>query len=213
MIWQANNAEGHSYIGIESNPGFDTFVVKLLIFWVAYSHMIPISLYVMLEVVKLGQAYLIQKDVTIYDKETGWTICRNSDLIEELGQVQFLFTDKTGTLTTNQMFFKQCCVNGKVFENPGDVKRQITKKKFDDEKDQQTTQILHEFCHHLSLSHSVMVDVNKELNTRNFLASSPDEIALIEGGKWGGYAFAARNAEYVGIENAHTKSKEIYEIL
>ena len=59
MIWQANNAEGHSYIGIESNPGFDTFVVKLLIFWVAYSHMIPISLYVMLEVVKLGQAYLI----------------------------------------------------------------------------------------------------------------------------------------------------------
>lgn len=39
-----------------------------------------------------------------------------------------------------------------------------------------------------------MVDVNKALGTRNFLASSPDEIALIEGAKWGGYAFAARNA-------------------
>ena len=73
MIWQANNAEGHIYLGIESNPGFDMFVVKMLTFWVAYSHMIPISLYVMLEVVKLGQAYLIRKDVTIYEKDSGFT--------------------------------------------------------------------------------------------------------------------------------------------
>jgi phospholipid-transporting ATPase len=77
-------------------------VVKLLVFWVAYSHMIPISLYVVLEIVKLGQTYLISRDVAIYDKEAGgFTACRNSDLIEELGQVEFLFVDKTGTLTTN----------------------------------------------------------------------------------------------------------------
>lgn len=122
MIWQANNAEGHEYLSITSNPGFDLFVVKMLTFWVAYSHMIPISLYVMLEVVKLGQSYLIRKDVTIYDKECGFTVCRNSDLIEEMGQVEFIFTDKTGTLTLNQMIFKQCCVNGKVFENKEQLK-------------------------------------------------------------------------------------------
>ena len=73
------------YVALEQNPGFGIFVVKLLTFWVAYSHMIPISLYVMLEVVKLGQTYLIGKDVTIFDKEAGFTVCRNSDLIEELG--------------------------------------------------------------------------------------------------------------------------------
>jgi magnesium-transporting ATPase (P-type) len=73
--------------------------------------------------------------------------------------------------------------------------------------------MLHEFCQHLALCHSILVDVNKEKGARNFLASSPDEIALIEGGKWGGYAFAARNAQYVGLENAHTKSKEIFEVL
>lgn len=73
--------------------------------------------------------------------------------------------------------------------------------------------MLHEFCHHLSLSHSIVVDVNKDKGTRNLLASSPDEIALIEGGKWGGYSFAARNSQYVGIENAHTKTKDIYEIM
>lgn len=115
-------------------------------------------------------------------------------MIEELGQVEFIFTDKTGTLTTNQMAFKECCVNGKVYSNSDDLKKQISKKKFDDEADRKTTRMLHDFCHHLALSHSIIVDVNKSLGTRNLLASSPDEMALIEGAKWGGYTFAARNA-------------------
>lgn len=54
--------------------------------------------------------------------------------------------------------------------------------------------MLHEFCQHLALCHSVIVDVNKEKNTRNFMSSSPDEMALIEGAKWGGYQFAARSS-------------------
>jgi phospholipid-transporting ATPase len=122
MIWQANNAEGHDYLGLGTNPGFDMFVVKMLTFWVAYSHMIPISLYVMLEVVKLGQAFLIRRDVSIYDEISGFTQCRNSDLIEEMGQVEFIFTDKTGTLTMNEMIFKECCINGKVFAKKEDLK-------------------------------------------------------------------------------------------
>ena len=111
------------------------------------------------------------------------------------------------------MVFRQCAVNGKVFSNQEEMQTQAMKKKFDDENDKKTTAMLKEFCHHLSLSHSIIVDVNKQLNTKNFLASSPDELALIEGAKWGGYTFAARNKTYVGLENAHNKSKEIYEIL
>ncbi len=42
----------------------------------------------------------------IYDPETGYSLCRNSDLIEEMGQVEFIFSDKTGTLTCNVMEFK-----------------------------------------------------------------------------------------------------------
>ena len=49
----------------------------------------------------------------MYDKEIKvGAKCRNSDLIEELGQVQMIFSDKTGTLTVNKMMFKKCSVNG-----------------------------------------------------------------------------------------------------
>ncbi len=52
----------------------------------------------------------------MYDKETEkFAICRNSDLIEELGQIDFVFSDKTGTLTQNKMLFKKCSVANTVF--------------------------------------------------------------------------------------------------
>jgi phospholipid-transporting ATPase len=60
-------------------------MIQYLTYWVAYSHLIPISLYVVLEIIKVGQSKLIWNDVEIYDKETGNSICRNSDLIEEMG--------------------------------------------------------------------------------------------------------------------------------
>jgi magnesium-transporting ATPase (P-type) len=85
------------------------------------------------------------------------------------------------------MLFKQCCINGMVFENKEALKAQIVKKKFKDKNEEKTSQMLHEFCLHLALCHSVVIDVDKEKNTRNFLSSSPDETALIEGAKWGGY--------------------------
>lgn len=62
--------------------------------------MIPISLYVIIEVLKLGQATYINKDLQMFDTETqSFAVARNSDLIEELGQVEMVFSDKTGTLT------------------------------------------------------------------------------------------------------------------
>ena len=71
--------------------------------------MIPISLYVIIEMLKLLQRVLINRDVRMFFVEDmQYALCRNSDLIEELGQVEFVFSDKTGTLTQNVMEFKKC---------------------------------------------------------------------------------------------------------
>ena len=52
----------------------------------------------------------------MYDKYSDQAALTNtSDLNEELGQVEYLFTDKTGTLTENVMVFKRCFINGRTY--------------------------------------------------------------------------------------------------
>lgn len=85
IFWIKSKAAQHAYLNLMTSPGFGEFIIQYLTYWVAYSHLIPISLYVVLELIKLGQSKLIGKDVQIYDPETGFSICRNSDLIEEMG--------------------------------------------------------------------------------------------------------------------------------
>lgn len=86
-------------------------------FLVAFSQLIPISLYVALEILKLVQAYLISYDKKIYYEPLKKKTCvRSSELIEELGQIEFIFSDKTGTLTCNCMEFRKCSINGIVYD-------------------------------------------------------------------------------------------------
>ena len=55
-----------------------------------------------LDLAKLYYSYLINKDETIKG-----AVARSSNIPEELGRIQFLLTDKTGTLTKNDMIFKR----------------------------------------------------------------------------------------------------------
>ncbi len=90
----------------------------------AYSQLIPISLYVALEVLKLFQGYLIVHDKDLFYEPVGkFAQVKSSDLVEELGQVEFIFSDKTGTLTCNEMELKKIFISGRVFgENSLKVK-------------------------------------------------------------------------------------------
>uniref|UniRef100_A0A8C1RJH6 Phospholipid-transporting ATPase n=1 Tax=Cyprinus carpio TaxID=7962 RepID=A0A8C1RJH6_CYPCA len=96
----------------DTHPALAAFYM----FWtmiIVLQVLIPISLYVSIEIVKLGQVYFIQNDLDLYNPvlDTG-VQCRALNITEDLGQIQYLFSDKTGTLTENRMLFRRCTVAG-----------------------------------------------------------------------------------------------------
>jgi len=73
-----------------------------------FRNFVPISLLLTLEIVKLFQAIFISWDHTMFDVNQGIEAgVQASNLNEELGQIEYLFSDKTGTLTCNVMEFKK----------------------------------------------------------------------------------------------------------
>lgn len=96
-----------------------------------YAYMIPISLYVSIEIVKVLQSIFINQDIHMYDKETDKPAhARTSNLNEELGQVDTILSDKTGTLTCNSMEFIKCSVAGTAYgRGVTEVERAMAKRK------------------------------------------------------------------------------------
>jgi phospholipid-transporting ATPase len=224
-----NHGPKYTYIFPEYDPtdyenlGIVRFGFNFLTFFVAYSQIIPISLYVALEVVKIFQGILIYYDNEIYDIELKKpALCRTSDLIEELGQVEFVFSDKTGTLTQNSMILKKCFVDGKIYgqlqtetedaQNTINGDRTVAEKlKSTDNNDLREKSKLKEFFNLLAICHNVFPDLG-ELGDITYQGSSPDEIALVKGASQIGIKFIDKKFTTITIINSYTNESANYEV-
>ncbi|KAG1725617.1 phospholipid-transporting ATPase 1 [Suillus paluster] len=89
-----------------------TFVSCLI----AFQNIVPVSLFISIEIVKTIQAYFIAQDLDMYYKPFN-TACvpKNWGISDDLGQIEYIFSDKTGTLTQNVMEFQKCSVHGVIY--------------------------------------------------------------------------------------------------
>ncbi|KAL3629215.1 putative phospholipid-transporting ATPase 8 [Castilleja foliolosa] len=106
-----------------------------------YGYLIPISLYVSIEMVKVLQSIFINRDRDMYYEETDKPArARTSNLNEELGQVDTILSDKTGTLTCNSMEFVKCSIAGLAYgRGMTEVERALAKRKGDPQSDAEIT--------------------------------------------------------------------------
>uniref|UniRef100_A0A8C2KWP6 Phospholipid-transporting ATPase n=1 Tax=Cyprinus carpio TaxID=7962 RepID=A0A8C2KWP6_CYPCA len=204
--------------------GFLTFWSYIIIL----NTVVPISLYVSVEVLRLGHSYFINWDRRMYySRKDTPAEARTTTLNEELGQVEFIFSDKTGTLTQNIMVFNKCSINGKTYGTLEHFLLYIhtdkwvyllmgktpcvdfsfnplmdRKFRFHDsslvEAIKLEEPLVQEFFRLLALCHTIMPEERNE-GELVYQAQSPDEGALVTAARNFGFVFRSRTPETITL--------------
>ncbi|XP_040277126.1 phospholipid-transporting ATPase ID-like [Bufo bufo] len=219
-----------------NNAAFSGF----LMFWsyvIILNTVVPISLYVSVEIIRLGNSFYINWDRKMYyPKKDTPAEARTTTLNEELGQIKYIFSDKTGTLTQNIMTFNKCSINGNsygdVFDYAGNRLEinEYTEKVdfsynpladpkffFHDHRLVESVKMedpaTHEFFRLLALCHTAMCEEKKQ-GELVYQAQSPDEGALVTAARNFGFVFYSRTPETITVvEMGKTKLYDLLAIL
>ena len=110
-----------NFIHLQRSPMTESFIT-FFTYFLLLNTMIPISLIVTIEIIKMIQGFFIEWDTKLYSRfRHVFCRARAVSINEELGNVNFIFSDKTGTLTLNQLKFKFCIINNKCYEQIRDI--------------------------------------------------------------------------------------------
>uniref|UniRef100_A0A8C2XNU2 Phospholipid-transporting ATPase n=1 Tax=Cyclopterus lumpus TaxID=8103 RepID=A0A8C2XNU2_CYCLU len=223
-FWELN--EGSNFTAfLPRQDGNEATFSAFLAFWsyvIILNTVVPISLYVSVEIIRLGNSFYIDWDGKMYHAANDTPAeARTTTLNEELGQIQYVFSDKTGTLTQNIMTFNKCSVNGKSYGEVTDSCEHTDKVDFSfnsladprfvfhDHSLVEAVKLenpeVHAFFRLLALCHTVMLF---------YLAQSPDEGALVTAARNFGFVFRSRTPDSVSIvEMGRQRSYELLAIL
>ncbi|KAL7885880.1 hypothetical protein AOLI_G00061750 [Acnodon oligacanthus] len=242
-VWQSQFGQDEPWYNQKTQKEKDTYVylkmfTDFLSFMVLFNFIIPVSMYVTVEMQKFLGSFFITWDKDFFDPEIQeGALVNTSDLNEELGQVEYVFTDKTGTLTQNNMEFIECCIDGFQYKNTDSMSEldgfcvtdgPVSKlqQKAGLEKEELFLRALC-LCHTVQVKEAgpdeideidgVQVDglaagLSQPDEERGFIASSPDEVALVKGAMKHGFTFLGLENKTMKIRNRQNDT-EVYELL
>uniref|UniRef100_A0A8C7XBL4 Phospholipid-transporting ATPase n=1 Tax=Oryzias sinensis TaxID=183150 RepID=A0A8C7XBL4_9TELE len=227
-IWEANEGSAFTMF-LPREPGVSGSLSSFLTFWsyvIVLNTVVPISLYVSVEIIRLGNSFFIDWDRKMYyPKNNTPAQARTTTLNEELGQIKYIFSDKTGTLTQNIMTFNKCSINGKAYGERVHILKdflvdfswnQLADSKFifHDHSLVETVREgnpeAHAFFRLLALCHTVMPEEKKE-GELIYQAQSPDEGALVTAARNFGFVFRSRTPESITV--IEMGRKVVYELV
>lgn len=156
------------------------------------NNLIPSSLSVILEIVRMVLTSLINSDPELYDEETQLSSkAKSSNLIDDLGRIDYILTDKTGTLTCNKMNLKHVLIGRDIYKNCTEKSSLLH---------QNTSNSVDLFMKAMTICHTVMINKSAKAGDSEYQASSPDELAIVKAAKQLDYVFTNRSAEQVKIQ-------------
>jgi len=157
-----------------------------LTFFVLYSNLVPVSLYASMEICNKAFSSFIRQDRGMQCPGLPDAEARSAGLCHELGQVSYVFTDKTGTLTQNDMTLREVFLNDREYDSSATFYNSL-----DPESDE------FKFFECLALCHTAI-----RVSEGRYESESPDEVALVGFAKRNGWEFmySSEDGSRAGIE-------------